>query len=141
MKWTKLFRNQGLGTGCSCCYLDVIDSRPSQWTEQENIGVYNHMHLHMYKYLHLCICISKTMIYTNSCHYSIFILPFFSSKKTGHYLQHIYLFAQFPSCGTNLLVTKMASAVAPLGLPAVPAEAPCPGMTQCHHSTCHQPTV
>lgn len=38
--WTMVFRNQDLGTRHILCYWGVNSSKPSMWTELENIGTY-----------------------------------------------------------------------------------------------------
>lgn len=100
--WRVIFTNQDLGTRCVHCSWALLFSRPTQWTELENLYLYSNLR---YPHLHLSLSTYKNILKTMDSYYhlqfqfnttgfilvfsfSLFVTIFSDHKKCGtHYLQ------------------------------------------------------
>ena len=127
--WRMIFRNQDLQR--ACCYWGIIASRPSQWTEVENVCFCVHIDLCVYHYFDISLCIhfksvSPLLAFNYNpalqCSFQPFPCHFSDREKPAfHYPLCIYIFVQFFNAlsisNFSIIIASSLSAQPPSLLP------------------------
>ena len=119
-----IFRNQDLQW--AHCYWGVIASRPSQWTELENVCFYVHIDLCIYHYFYISIYIHfKSMSLFSSVQFSRSVV---SNSLRPHESQHTRPPCPSPTPGVHSdsrhRVSDAIQPSHPLSSPSLPAPNP-----------------